>query len=303
MVTGPLSIETLLGVPAIELRARYWDRRPLVAHGGLDRLTAVANEAVLHDAERLIAAHRGPIGAYFRGAGDEVRELEVDPRQAGVLLDSGACLLLMEIDAWCPSVARWGRALASDLGLPDRQIRMSAFIAPEGGVLRKHLDEVHVVSVQIVGRKAWQVEANPQLPAPTENHNPPGELHPDLKVIQTGEIDPEMAPDAESFVMESGSALFVPRGAWHGTEAQTFSISLSFGFDPPTWLDLALEGLRERLLPQGAWRESVWVGRGDRERRVQAEERLRGLLGGLAEAAAELDAGGLIDRVDRGPTS
>ena len=55
---------------------------------------------------------------------------------------------------------------------------------------------------------------------------------------------------------------------------------------------------KQKLGAEADWRESIWVGRGNADRRASAEARLGALLGRLPELLADLDAAALIDGHD-----
>ncbi|MEZ4269089.1 MAG: cupin domain-containing protein [Myxococcota bacterium] len=278
----------------------HWDRAWRVFHGPVGRLSFLRDQPELLDLGKLCDAQTGPISGYWIDDGGALRELDVQPSQAKVLADAGFCLLMMELERWAGPVMGFVRQLARELGLPDGHVRTSAFVAPQGGVLRKHFDPLHVFSLQLVGTKTWELARNTEIPSPTEGHSPPGGLQPDLLPITTVKPPLEMPADTVRVEMKPGSVLFMPRGDWHATHADTDSISLSIGFEPPPWVDVVLDALRTELLSDAAWRESSWTGRGPGPRREAALARLASILPTLGNSAMRLDASALLDSLDRG---
>lgn len=57
--------------------------------------------------------------------------------------------------------------------------------------------------------------------------------------------------------MKPGSVLFLPRGVWHKTHAETEALSLNFTFTAPSWADIMTTALRSRLLQSPHWRETA----------------------------------------------
>ncbi|MCB9730281.1 MAG: hypothetical protein H6744_18130 [Deltaproteobacteria bacterium] len=302
--TSGSALSALFGpLTARDFLADHWDRSWRVAHGPLDRLPFLRDQPELCDLDLLCRAHNGPISGYWIDDGGALRELDVDGSQARVLADAGFCLLMMELERWAGPVMGFVRRLAAELGLPDGHVRTSAFVAPAGGVLRKHFDPLHVFSIQLVGEKTWELARNTEIPHPTEGHSPPGGLQPDLLPITTVKPPVDMPADAERVLMKPGSVLFLPRGEWHATLAGTASISLSIGYEPPPWVDVVLAGLRTHLLGDAGWRESAWTGRGDAARRAAAVARLRELLPTLGAAGQALDPAALLDALERNDRS
>ena len=69
---------------------------------------------------------------------------------------------------------------------------------------------------------------------------------------------PERWPaDSQSIVLAAGSMLFVPRGVWHCTYAESDALSLNFTYSAPTWIDLLMAALRSRLAQASEWRETA----------------------------------------------
>jgi hypothetical protein len=104
--------------------------------------------------------------------------------------------------------------------------------------------------------------------------------------------------DASSIRLTAGSALFVPGGEWHRTSSvgEEGSCSVSFLFEPDSWLKVVLRGLVSALVEDEAWREpalriaSPGRPRGDvRARLGEQLERLRARL-------ARLDTDEVLER-------
>jgi len=51
--------------------------------------------------------------------------------------------------------------------------------------------------------------------------------------------------------------LFVPRGYWHATLADSNALSLNFTYSAPTWIDVFTAALRGRLAISSEWRKTA----------------------------------------------
>jgi hypothetical protein len=171
-------------------------------------------------------------------------------------------LILNGVERFLPPVEAWLTALRTELGLPPGcEPRSIIYVTPRGAGNSPHFDANANFVVQIRGTKRWRLAPNTHVPDPTDrwamNEGPlPAELQGyALTPLPTG-----MPADAEQIDLKPGSVLFVPRGYWHSTEADEDTLALNFTFGQPTWADVVLGALREKLLKDRTWRKLATGG-------------------------------------------
>ena len=62
---------------------------------------------------------------------------------------------------------------------------------------------------------------------------------------------------SQNEVLAPGSVLYLPRGVWHQTEAETPSVSLNITYSIPTVLDVALAHIKQDLVQYEIMRENA----------------------------------------------
>jgi len=179
----------------------------------------VVDEPVQAILERGVTAYLGDVATLLQGAGDFLVQLEAE----------------LGIDGGCS--------------------RMGAFISPAGNGASCHYDVLDVISIQLVGTKQFNVspvkeirfpygyQYNPEMPAFEDLYPQIRDGFPDYSGQEFTEID-----------MRPGSVLFMPRGTWHHTRADTDSLAISIALSPPTEMERLLKQLSSTLLQSARWR-------------------------------------------------
>ncbi|NUN12497.1 MAG: hypothetical protein HUU55_02540 [Myxococcales bacterium] len=199
----------------------------------------------------------GPVNVISPRDGSRPIEKTVQTiEEATAAYDSGWAAAVPDIDRRIPDVHTARCLLAEILEIPWATIRTGLFLAPPGGGLAYHFDARHIFSIQWLGEKRWVYEPNTQAPYPLENHVRPHVLPDQLSRYVTAPFPDRPTSEAMSVILRPGSALYLPLGYWHETEALTPSVSVSFGVDVPRVLDRWLERLRECLLTEPRFRNS-----------------------------------------------
>ncbi len=235
----------------------HWPDRHLVCHGPLERLGALAELEAFSNLDVLLRTYRDKVRIALPDKRDEHSSLQVDAMTAAALHRNGMALILNGVERFFPLVDQWLHELRKELGLPLKcDPRSIIYVTPAGAGNSPHFDANANFIVQLRGTKRWRVAPNRHVPHPTDRWamNETG-LSEELQGYVDGPLPTELPDDAEVFDLEPGSVLFVPRGAWHSTEADEDTLALNFTFGQPTWADLVLVGLRRRLLKDGDWRE------------------------------------------------
>jgi ribosomal protein L16 Arg81 hydroxylase len=167
-------------------------------------------------------------------------------------------------------------------------VRFAAFASPPTKGLRVHYDISSVILLQVRGRKLIRVGPS-SMPYPTVGYANGLPLR-GANLVQFSDRDPPVAPeDLTEYVLEPGSAIFLPGGYWHTTHCLDDSFAISIGLAVPTMVELVLQGLRSCLVRSSEWRRPAFRAWGDPESRQFAVKRLRSLLLDLGRIAAELE--------------
>jgi 50S ribosomal protein L16 3-hydroxylase len=235
---------------------RCWPEQPLVFHGPLARLGALGALPELETLERLLGAYGDRVRVALPDKRDEHSSLQVDALTAATLHRAGMALILNGVERFFPVVEQWLGGLRRELGLPLKcEPRSIIYVTPAGGGNSPHFDANANFVVQLRGTKRWRLAPNHAVRHPSDRWAMNQAEVPDELAAELSGTLPEALPeDAQTIDLLPGSVLFVPRGFWHATEAGEDTLALNFTFGQPSWADLVLTALRQRLLADEGWR-------------------------------------------------
>ena len=273
----PSSLTTLFG--SIGRRAfikQYWPQRPAWNHGRLSRLSSLHDLQTISDVLMLAARSRIEMKAVLPGRLHETNEIPIPsgPDSAISLYDAGATIVCNGVERWHAPLRNFTRALSIELGLPPNMGKCNLYMSPAGAGLPMHFDDHEVIVVQLGGSKKWRIAKNKTVTNPTSNSGP--SLVAEVSRYASKRSVKRM-PAGSTIHMSPGSALFLPRGYWHTTEAREPSISLTFGFRILCWGELVGTFLSRRLVQDPNWREPAWNAWKTNGAGVAAERRWREL--------------------------
>lgn len=139
---------------------------------------------------------------------------------------AGFTLVINRVQRRSAAVAQLAASLEADLHHP---VGVNLYVTPRSGQgFLPHTDDHDVFVLQLYGAKVWHV-GNParQLPLPKR---------------QSGEGDRAPLLDFETFTLERGDALYIPRGFPHeAVTTDTSSAHLTVGIHTFKWIDLVTE--------------------------------------------------------------
>lgn len=219
------------------------------------------------------------------GADGAYTDVDLPPPLALELFDAlpgGGPLLFADVEL--PAVLDAARALAARYDLaPLEGVRARLIVSRGGRSTLAHFDDPTGINVQLVGRKRWRVAGGRAAPPPRG-----------IELAFEGLPEDGVSGEAEAaldreIVMEEGSALFLPAGAYHQVDGETDSVSLIVSFHnlETRWVD-ALVGAVQKLLLSDATARLPWTEELSRSstRRRQVGRRS---LDRLREAVARLE--------------
>ncbi len=206
------------------------------------------------------------------------------------MYDAGATVSIAAVHRWHLAVAEWTRALATELQMPLAMAGCNLYISPSGRGLPMHFDNHEGMFVQLVGSKQWRIAENRTVRFPGSNSSKDLPAH--VQSYASGPAPTKM-PKGPTVNLKPGSALFLSRGWWHTTNAKEPSISLSFGFRVPSWVEVVRDELISVLMKDEKWREPAWALWAEGGPAEQTKERWAQLRERLAEKVKAIQASDL----------
>lgn len=233
--------------------------QPFVVHD-LAAIAETLTQALpgLRSLTTLLDAWPNPVQVHLPEVADEASSIDVSPAHARKLFATGMGLLFNDVHTRSPPLTRWLAAIARDLGLSAlTQGRCLVYATAAGKGTAPHFDQNLNFVLQLHGTKEWRLAPNHHVERPLTRHTIGQPIDPELATYTRAPMPAQMPADPRSIVLRPGSLLFVPRGMWHATTAETDALSLNFTYTAPTWLDLLSAALRSRLILSSAWRETA----------------------------------------------
>jgi 50S ribosomal protein L16 3-hydroxylase len=272
----------------------YSKNEPFVVHGLGPSMAELTNLPFLHSLESLLNSWPKDIQAHLPDVRDEASSIDTTAKDAQKLFDNGMGLLFNYADTISPVLTQWLHELRIDLGLSALTIaRCLMYATPANAGTAPHFDQNINFVFQVSGNKKWWIAPNTQVLNPMTRHTMGLPTDPELESYAEKEMLTEMPEDAQMFELKTGSLLFVPRGCWHSTHADSDALSLNFTFTAPTWIDLFTAALRGRLAQSSEWRETA-NGVSDFERSAEAEAKFDFLLAELVHDLPHWRAGHIL---------
>ncbi|MBY0453139.1 MAG: cupin domain-containing protein [Bdellovibrionaceae bacterium] len=261
-----------------DFTARYEANEPVVIHHAPETLKELMGLPFLASLEDMLKSWPAPIQAHLPDLRDESSSIDTTPADAAKLFKNGMGLLFNEVQKISPLLKQRLEVLRKDLGLSAlTYARCLVYATPDGKGTAPHFDQNINFVLQIHGTKTWRLAPNTHVANPMTRHTMGSEPDSELDGYLEDELPTEMPTDSQTVVLKPGSVLFVPRGYWHSTEAQSEALALNFTFTAPTWIDLFTTALRSRLSLSPEWRATA-DGVADPENRDAAEAYLETLL-------------------------
>ncbi len=278
------SLETLIGTQNIShFFEAYQSNSPFLVQTNYDSLRPILELPFLSSLDALLNSWPAAIQAHLPDVRDEISSIDTTPKDAQKLFDNGMGLLFNEAQNISPFLQEFLQGLRKDLGLSSLTYgRCLIYATPDGKGTATHFDQNINFVLQVHGTKKWKVAPNLDVANPLTRHTMGLPADPEMMSYLSSPMPDQMPQEAETFELSAGSLLFVPRGAWHSTEAEGDALALNFTFTAPTWLDLFSAALRSRLALSPEWRETA-DGVSDPKRTELATQKFDHLLAGLIQ--------------------
>ncbi len=233
----------------------YLSNRSVIVHDLGESIGEILNLPFLESLEALLNLWPHTVDVHLPDVSDEASSIETNTEDARKLFANGMGLLFNDVNRISPILSEWLEALKLQLGLSTMTYaRNLIYATPSNKGNAAHFDQNINFVLQIHGTKTWWVAPNEHVVNPMTRHTIGRPICPELESYSHHGMPDEMPENASSYVLRPGTMLFVPRGSWHKTLAQTDALSLNFTFGAPTWIDILTAALRGRLAQSPEWR-------------------------------------------------
>ena len=233
------------------------------------------------------------LGAAWPRGGGEARCVVPPPRKAEDVVETlpasdwtaiiarrerGACIQLGKCESAFPELAAFVADLKAELRLGEETLSDAAiFMARAGRGFPRHRDSKDVWIIGLAGRK-------------TVRTAPGASVGPDHR-LSIDESPLPMPAGSTTHTLGRGDVLYIPRGCWHETQAETTdTFSISIGLTRPWRAEVMVGELLEVLSRDARWRRPIE----SREETIPAEliHELAGWLAQRVWSSGAADAGG-----------
>lgn len=235
----------------------------------------------LYSLEDLLKLWPKSVQVHLPDLRDEISSIDTTASEARSYFDQGMGLLFNEAHDLSKDLEECLETMKKEMGLSALTYgRCLIYATPDGKGTAPHFDQNINFVLQIHGTKKWTIARNEDLENPLTRHTMGQMPDPEMMGYLEAPLPDTMPESVQSFELKPGSLLFVPRGAWHSTEAQGDALALNFTFTAPTWIDLFTAALRSRLSLSAEWRATA-DGVSDPKKRKIAQDKFDDLLGSL----------------------
>ncbi len=225
--------------------SRYWQKRPYVRHGSLERFKEIATIPALRSIEAILEVWRGTAEAWApRDTKNPVITAEAE--QLSDFFESGYTLYLSHVEEHVPALKPLARRLELDLGLRGEEVFFEAF-ASKGAGSAVHFDPNVTINIQLIGAKQWQIAENKHLKHPHAGWNVGTDVDDEMKAYSRQPFPSKMPRGSRRFEARQGTLVYLHPGYWHSTANHEPSLSLLYTINPPSWADLLVDELKAHL--------------------------------------------------------
>lgn len=250
-------IESFFG-SRLEFLESYKSGKPVVVHHPPEKFKDLTELKYLSSLESLLNSWPCEVNAYSPGIADEVNSSKVSPKQARELFNQGSGLFFDDPNRFEETLSLWLEGLRHEMGFSHMTYSRSLIYAiKKGEGTAAHFDQNINFVIQISGSKKWWIAPNTSVENPMTRYTIGTEADPELDSYLDEDLPTEFPEESLEFTLNPGSVLFLPRGAWHKTEATEDALSLNFTYSAPTWIDMLQTALRGRLAMSPYWRQTA----------------------------------------------
>ncbi len=239
MLLGKTSLETFW--------ESIWNTRNHLVSG---RDATIFSDCVtLAELDRLVSQTRLPLGNFDMAQNQKPLEKSlycenglISPRKVYDLHEKGATIILRAAHYWLPGLNRLREAAESVFGCG---VQANVYLTPaDNQSTPPHWDTHDLFVLQIAGSKRWPLFGNLNNPRPLGDER-----------FRPG-IDP-VGPLTETFDLEAGDCLYLPRGEIHAPVSIGYSVHVALGVSCYRWIDIVQTALQQSLPADSILRQPV----------------------------------------------
>ncbi|WP_420396622.1 cupin domain-containing protein [Nioella sp.] len=197
----------------------------------------------------------------------------IDPVAVNQLFAEGATVIMSNLQERLPKLAMFCRELEKVF---SARVQTNIYMTPANSQgFKAHYDGHDVLVLQVEGTKEWRIYDTPvHLPLEEQAFNPHD--------VPIGEM-------TDSFVLEPGDMVYVPRGLIHdAVSTDQTSLHITTGLMMRSWADVMVEAVRKMALSDAEFREGLPPGFADEGfDNSRAEAKFLALLGKLSGATLD----------------
>jgi hypothetical protein len=257
----PLPLETFLD--------DYWPHRPLVTHGPLARMRALASCPELADLHTMLQAKRRSSRIWVKDPRTGAhRAVLVTAAQAEDLYASEA--LTVSIDQIeVPEVSRLLADMAGELRVPAARISCNVYVSPGGkGTTALHFDSHEVFALQLRAASDGS-SLNMHVPSPLEDYAVGTQASSALRRLCAGDFPDRLPEGARTETLARLGPFLLGVLAPHAHRRGLGSPDVGGDF---ALVDVVMRRVRERLVrDEGCWRTPRAARRGPRQEKTRQE--------------------------------
>jgi hypothetical protein len=169
----------------------------------------------------------------------------IDPVAVNQLFAEGATIIMSNLQERLPKLAMFCRELEKVF---SARVQTNIYMTPANSQgFKAHYDGHDVLVLQVEGTKEWRIYDTPvHLPLEEQAFNPHD--------VPIGEM-------TDSFVLEPGDMVYVPRGLTHdAVSTDQTSLHITTGLMMRSWADVMVEAVRKMALSDAEFREGLPPG-------------------------------------------
>lgn len=197
----------------------------------------------------------------------------VDPVAVNQLFAEGATIIMSNLQERLPKLAMFCRELEKVF---SARVQTNIYMTPANSQgFKAHYDGHDVLVLQVEGTKEWRIYDTPvHLPLEEQAFNP---------------HDVPIGKMTDSFVLEPGDMVYVPRGLTHdAVSTDQTSLHITTGLMMRSWADVMVEAVRKMALSDAEFREGLPPGFANEGFNTSgAEAKFAALLGKLSGATLD----------------